>query len=353
MNDETIKTPETTDPAKPENEKAEGKKLYRVISTAPRFPHRGCVYKDVWINWFVNRNEVDESPVPYKDAIVDYDPTTDKGYTEEYVKELFTEVEAKVFSAYLLAVHGPDVTTTLKEITLPMDCKKKGPVGAMAVGGSNDFHMLSEESGYNLKFKVWGYYDVRGCERIEEIKPSEVAPTVTESQNKEPAYSRDAQRLVMSYNNCAANGRCAICGERTDPLIPLAIYLHGTLSDVCDECARKHAPELYCLLRYFYSHAPHDHQTQEYEAWIDAALAANPTDDGLPEFYFVSPNDRDLLQRRLLQRLIRRVIVPNNSTVNEVQQALAYIERQNDKDLLKLEVGMKRIDFHPEPAIPF
>ena len=45
------------------------------------------------------------------------------------------------------------------------------PIGAIAVGGASGFYMLSEEPEYDLPVKVWGYFDVEGCEY--EIIPGE------------------------------------------------------------------------------------------------------------------------------------------------------------------------------------
>lgn len=58
--------------------------------------------------------------------------------------------------------------------------------------------------------------------------------------------------LTIGYNNCAANDPCALCGKRTDPAIPLAIFPRGNWQPVCDHCAREQAPELALVLRHFY-----------------------------------------------------------------------------------------------------
>jgi hypothetical protein len=41
-------------------------------------------------------------------------------------------------------------------------------VRAIPVGGLQDFYMFSNAEGYPLNFKVWGYYDLRNCEEIEQ-----------------------------------------------------------------------------------------------------------------------------------------------------------------------------------------
>jgi hypothetical protein len=38
---------------------------------------------------------------------------------------------------------------------------------AISVGGGDDFYRLSEESEYSLPFKVWGYFNLVGCELLD------------------------------------------------------------------------------------------------------------------------------------------------------------------------------------------
>ncbi len=80
--------------------------------------------------------------------------------------------------------------------------------------------------------------------------------------------------LTIGYNNAAVNDPCAICGQRTDPSIPLAIYEQDTREVVCDACAREHAPELYWLLCHYYrTVTERDFQGDAYEAEIQKLLA--------------------------------------------------------------------------------
>ena len=155
----------------------EAKKLHEVISIVPRFSHRGGIFKDVQINWFIKHRDGDnEPPVPYEEAIVGYEQlsaarkNSQEGTPEEAVRELFTEGEAEALREYLLAVHNDD-TATLEEINLPLDDKHTWPLGGLHIvtPGPCGFYMLSEEPRYNLPFKVWGFYDVRDCECIEEM----------------------------------------------------------------------------------------------------------------------------------------------------------------------------------------
>jgi hypothetical protein len=115
--------------------------------------------------------------VPYEEAIVGYEQVSaarknsQEGTPEEAVRELFTETEAKALRAYLLAVHNDD-TATLEEVNLPLDNRHTWPLGGIHIvtPGPCDFYMLSEEPGYNLPFKAWGFWDVQGCECVEEVE---------------------------------------------------------------------------------------------------------------------------------------------------------------------------------------
>jgi hypothetical protein len=57
-----------------------------------------------------------------------------------------------------------------------------------------------------------------------------------------------APRLAIKCNNVLTNDPCALCGARTDPS-GVDLFLDESMELVCDECGRKHAPELMALLR--------------------------------------------------------------------------------------------------------
>ena len=163
----TDKTSETT---------TEGKKLYEVISTVP-YQYRGRIYRDVKFFWFIERRSDGKPPVPYEEAIADYQQVSaarknsQEGTPEEAVEELFTETEAQALKDYLLAVHHDD-TATLEEVNLPLDDLHTWPLRGIHIvaPGLRDFHLLSREPGYSLPFKVWGYFDVEDCECVGEVE---------------------------------------------------------------------------------------------------------------------------------------------------------------------------------------
>jgi hypothetical protein len=70
--------------------------------------------------------------------------------------------------------------TTITGLDLPIkahgdDCVGCLGVSALAVGGDDDFYMLSEGEEYPLDFKVWGYFCIEGCEFYLRVKDGEVS----------------------------------------------------------------------------------------------------------------------------------------------------------------------------------
>lgn len=47
----------------------------------------------------------------------------------------------------------------------------------------------------------------------------------------------ESPKIEFKHNNCATNDPCAICGERTDPLVGPEPFLEGTWELVCAKCA--------------------------------------------------------------------------------------------------------------------
>jgi hypothetical protein len=142
-------------------------KLYRPETIATDWPHRGYRWRGVRVTWLVWHR--DEPVGDYRDLLDGYyERTSYKGETyvagTDIVDELFTAAEAEQFAAYLKAAHGEDVTLT--EVSLPVpigddpDACDYMAYSASTFGGPVDLHMLWEEDGYSLPFKVGGYYSM-------------------------------------------------------------------------------------------------------------------------------------------------------------------------------------------------
>ncbi len=138
-------------------------KLYRVTTIVKEYD--GC--KNVRFDWFKDNFRDIYRRRPYADLIADYDPSMRTiGYAEEAIEELFTEDEAKQLVAYLDREHGDQETTIIEEQKLPIpnNCCGYSPNG---VGGGDDFYTLDQRPDYSLPFKVWGYFDLVGCELVD------------------------------------------------------------------------------------------------------------------------------------------------------------------------------------------
>ena len=136
-------------------------KLYTVETTTKEYA--GC--KDVTFGWFYESARKPRRP--YARLIENYDPdAADNVYSEGCIDELFTAVEAAALKSYLDREHGHNSVTTIKPAKLPIPNNLIG-YGARAVGGGDDFYTLSEERGYSLPFKVWGYFNLVGCELVD------------------------------------------------------------------------------------------------------------------------------------------------------------------------------------------
>jgi hypothetical protein len=137
-------------------------KLFHVNSTAKEFSD--C--KDVHFHWFRSHAQL-PTREPYAELIKDYDPNADLiGYAEDYIESLFSAEEAEQLKEYLDRKHGHEGPTTITEAELPCQANIIS-FGAMAVGGKDDFYRLCNEAEYSLPFKVWGYFNLLGCELID------------------------------------------------------------------------------------------------------------------------------------------------------------------------------------------
>jgi hypothetical protein len=123
-------------------------------------------YKNVAIDWFVRRRaqplfgESGSSGVEYGRVITNYDATDP--YAELAVEEMFTKDEAEAFQTFARTKRN-DATAAIKPAKLPIANNIIG-CGEIPAGGGPDFLMISDSPDYDLPFKVWGFYDVRGYE---------------------------------------------------------------------------------------------------------------------------------------------------------------------------------------------
>lgn len=141
--------------------------LWELSGTIPEYKHRGAVYKDLPVLFFIESRPGEEPSMPYHLAIKDYKkgPAGSK-YAELYIQELFTPGEMESFISWMEEYH-PETADTLKKkrVDLPIE-NNIGGVMAIPTGGGQDFYMLSKEEAYDLPFNVWFYFDVRHQEPV-------------------------------------------------------------------------------------------------------------------------------------------------------------------------------------------
>jgi hypothetical protein len=131
--------------------------LYDVRSVIDNWPHRGYRYDNVRVIWFVDKRDYDLG-LDYATLLGrPFTRGEPHSYEQDYVEELFTREEADQLAEYLRTAHDTDVS--IEPISTPVPGNIMG-VGAIAVGGPCDFYMLSDEDGYSLPFKAWGYYSI-------------------------------------------------------------------------------------------------------------------------------------------------------------------------------------------------
>ncbi|GAJ14419.1 unnamed protein product, partial [marine sediment metagenome] len=78
-------------------------------------------------------------------------------YTASAIEQTFSKAEVKQLYAYFK--QRGNVRLGAHRAYSPTNAAMG--VGAIPVGGGNDFYTFSEEPGYSLPFKVWGYFDLR------------------------------------------------------------------------------------------------------------------------------------------------------------------------------------------------
>jgi hypothetical protein len=139
-------------------------KLYKVTSYAEDF--RG--YKNVPLTWFVDKRPLrlfgagGSLGVPYSDVIRDYDGDNRyAGFAEMALEGYFTEVEATALVEWL-RVHRNNIAS-ITPVKLPIESNTCN-VSSIAMGGETDFLMVGKSKDYDLPFKAWAYFDVRGCD---------------------------------------------------------------------------------------------------------------------------------------------------------------------------------------------
>lgn len=124
-----------------------------VYVIAPRYPHRGWIYKDVYIKLF-HYGEASE-----KDAGSLLFGITDDPYDLSQVEETFTKGEVKQIHGFFSNYWRTPLKIRAERAPAPR--YSYIGAGARAIGSLEAFYRFSEELGYPLPFAMWGYVDLR------------------------------------------------------------------------------------------------------------------------------------------------------------------------------------------------
>jgi hypothetical protein len=174
-------------------------KLYSVTSNVKEF--HGC--KDVTFRWFFAAERAQRRP--YADLIKHYQADDEyRMYSEGYIEELFSEDEARQLKEYLDREHGHEGTNSITEERLPIGRNVMG-VGAVPVGGGDDFYMLDQEPNYSLPFKVWGYFNLVGCELLDGSDVFHHRLMLVNRFSGEVRWQTNQEAAVMEANNAAGD----------------------------------------------------------------------------------------------------------------------------------------------------
>ena len=110
---------------------------------------------------------------------------------KDLVEELFTQEEIDAMRPYF--EQFPETMFEFTEMELPIETRDCMGVGAIPVGGPQDFYMFSEAKDYPLPFKVWGYFDLRHTKEWDELPelwvPSQKNPNPEFRNNEDVNYS--------------------------------------------------------------------------------------------------------------------------------------------------------------------
>lgn len=133
-------------------------RLYRAFSIGEMERDR-ITYYGVRFHWY--RLDRTQPVVPFERLIAGFDRLEEsvRRRAVEQVLRYLTEEEVWGLRTYLRERHGLEVIA--EEVPLPIEVPT-GPFHS-PYGEVYEFLELSEEEGYALPYKIWGYYTLRGC----------------------------------------------------------------------------------------------------------------------------------------------------------------------------------------------
>lgn len=133
-------------------------RLYRAYSIGEMEKDR-ITYYGVRFSWY--RLDRTDPVAPFERLIAGFDRLTEtvRRQAVEQVLRHLTEEEVWGLRTYLRERYGLEVIA--EEVPLPIEAPT-GPFDS-PYGEVYEFLELSEQEGYPLPYKIWGYYSLRGC----------------------------------------------------------------------------------------------------------------------------------------------------------------------------------------------
>ncbi|MEJ5348659.1 MAG: hypothetical protein WHS46_08230 [Desulfosoma sp.] len=133
-------------------------RLYRAYSIT-ELEKDQVTYYGVRLNWY--RLDRTDPVLPMENLIAGYDKLDERQRRQalEEVLRYLTEEEVWGLRTYLREKHGLEVMA--EEVPLPLEVLT-GPFYS-PYGEVFEFLELSEQEGYSLPYKIWGFYSLRGC----------------------------------------------------------------------------------------------------------------------------------------------------------------------------------------------
>lgn len=133
-------------------------RLFRAYSIGD-FAKKDMIYSEVRFNWYCLDRA--HASLDYALAIDDYENLgeRERRYLERTVDRYFSDAEIRLLSEYLYENFG--YWLEVEEIPLPI--KERHFLFEEGSSVIYDFLELSNRSGYDLPFKVWGYYTLAHC----------------------------------------------------------------------------------------------------------------------------------------------------------------------------------------------
>jgi hypothetical protein len=165
------------------------------------------------------------------DRLVVYSKEFDE-YNEPFwkstIEQTFSEEEIELLRQYFKVNYESD--ELIVKLAEPPTSNSMGD-GARAVGGEDAFYAFCEVEGYNLPFKIDGYFRL-------DIKEDLAEPFISVPLN-ESDYLIGFNQIIILYS------RCPICNHPSPDFSIIQIVEKRSQRPVCLSCVKKYLPGLY------------------------------------------------------------------------------------------------------------